>query len=111
MTAVRAPQSQSPFSALADLPPVVWSPQSQSPFSALADLPPVVWSPQSLQHRSPVFCGADLPPVVDMPGFAGANEPCRKHAFAITSSSDDVISMLTDISLCELRLTLGYLTT
>ena len=32
-------------------------------------------------------CGAalaDLPPVVDMPRFPGANEPCRKHAFAIT---------------------------
>ena len=28
---------------------------------------------------------ADLPPVVDMPRFPGANEPCRKHAFAITS--------------------------
>ena len=27
---------------------------------------------------------ADLPPVVAMPGFPGANEPCRKHAFAIT---------------------------
>ena len=32
-----------------------------------------------------------------MPRFPGANEPCRKHAFAITSY--------------ELRLTLGYLTT
>ena len=38
-----------------------------------------------------------IPPVVDTPGFPGANEPCRKHAFAITSY--------------ELRLTLGYLTT
>ena len=27
---------------------------------------------------------ADLPPVVEMPGFPSANEPCRKHAFAIT---------------------------
>jgi hypothetical protein len=35
--------------------------------------------------------------VVDTPEFPGANEPCRKHAFAITSY--------------ELRLTLGYLTT
>ena len=36
-----------------------------------------------LPYRSPVSC-ADLPPVVDMPGFPGANEPCRKHAFSIT---------------------------
>ena len=41
----------------------------------------------------PFSAVADLPPVVDIPGFPGANEPCRKHAFAITS--DDVISMLT----------------
>ena len=27
---------------------------------------------------------ADLPPAVAMPRFPGANEPCRKHAFAIT---------------------------
>ena len=30
---------------------------------------------------------ADLPPVVAMPRFPGANEPCRKHAFAITSNA------------------------
>ena len=34
--------------------------------------------------RGPPSAAADLPPVVDMPGFPGANEPCRKHAFAIT---------------------------
>ena len=48
--------------------------------AALADLLPVA-------TLCKCDCGAalaDLPPVAAMPRFPGANEPCRKHAFAIT---------------------------
>ena len=63
--------------------------------------------PDAPAHDHPNYRRAALqriPPVVDMPGFPGANEPCRKHAFAITSHP-------ISLSLSELRLTLGYLTT
>ena len=51
------------------------------PFSALADLAPVIDMPAP--NRSPLFLRlADLAPVGEKPWFARPNEPCLKHALS-----------------------------
>ena len=46
--------------------------------------PARIWRRSKHPRSEPRFLRWRIPPVVDMPRFRGANEPCRKHACAIT---------------------------